>query len=138
MPAIIAVPANDVRAHGHAIALLELLPVVLDQAPVGGIDFHHGAHVLVAVHGGIDDFLLGFGAAVEDLLALIGVLVGAANARHLHLEDQGPAFELGIGKLLDFDFTGGRHDHGLHLFWHVGVLELSRLIEVILKAPRSF
>ena len=73
-------PQITLGAHGHAVAFLELLPVILDQILVGGVDFHHRAHVFVAMHGGIDDFLFGLGASVQDFLALVSVFVGAADA----------------------------------------------------------
>jgi hypothetical protein len=68
------------------------------------------ADVLMAVHRGIDDLLLGLGTRVECRLPFVGVLVRAADARHVHLEHQGSGLELRPGQALNLHLPRPRHD----------------------------
>ena len=114
----VAAATDDVRAHGDPVANGEPAAVELDPLRGGRCDVRDDADVLVALDDRERGVGLGRRAGVLLGLAEEGVLVGAADARHLDLHEQGPVGERGPRELLHLIASRSHQHGGLHCVGH--------------------
>ena len=108
-------------------------PVARAQRPALAVehlaaDVGHAADVLVAADERVLDLALVRRAGVLHRLAAEGVLVGAADARHRHLEHDGAGLGFGKREVLDLEPSRLLHDGGLDaMIGAFHILVVSRL-----------